>query len=431
MSPLFTGDKFGFGRSAIAASTDTGYDAPGTIPTTYLKNSTVFLDLDWGRTGWADNHAMDNIDTSSAYYYQGTDYVIDSGLQGNNNAGVWRYQTDDSWNVAYTQSGGGRYLITGSSGSPISISDGLQTHNMSLHGWYRTPQAQRECLISRYGSGYPNQINHVGDPNGNFHYNSSGSNLGNGDITPGACTANHWYHGVWQYSKDVDGGAMEWYVNGILVWRKDGIGTNSGNGLEISGGSSTGISVGARADDIERADDSWFGPMVWYQSFLTQSQIFDNWLYQADRFGDSAAHGTWDATKHRYWRYSVGATVSGKNSHPECNTIKFVTITGTNTQTLVTAGSPGGAPSDGDTFTVDFGANGSGTNSGAIVVGAKVDCTEGSTQQASKYQIDYSDNGSSWTKWGAGTASNYLDTMDNNSYSASTGDHWCTTGRQQ
>ena len=64
-------------------------------------------------------------------------------------------------------------------------------------------------------------------------------------------------------------------------------------------------------------------------------------------------------------------------------------------------------------------------------MGAKVDCTEGSTQQASDYQIDYSDNGSSWTKWGGGTASNYLDTMDNNSYSASTGLHWCTTGRKQ
>ncbi len=428
MSPLFTGDKFGFGRSAaIAADEVVNYDAPGSLPTSQLKNSTVFLDMDWRRLNWADGDNFGSADTTAAYAYDGSTYYIDSGLEGNVDAGAWTFQTDDDWDVAYTGNGGGRYTLVGTNGSPNNLGAGLNTADMCLSGWYRTPQSQRECLISRYGSGFNNQINHVGDPNGNFHYNSSGVNLGNGDVLPYAATANHWYHGVWQYSKDVDGGTMEWYVNGILVWRIDGVGTNSGNGMGIS--STDNIALMARGDDWERADDAWCGPMMWYRSFLTQSQVFDNWLYFSDRFGDSAAQGTWDHTKHRYWRYTCGNTITGKAAL-DANAVKFVTITGTNTKTLVTAASPGGTLSSGTAYTVDFGGNGSGQNSGAIVVGAKIDCSEGSTLQAAHYEIHYSDNNSSWTLWGKGTASNYLDTMDNSSYAASTGDHWVTTGRK-
>ena len=122
MSPLFTANKFGFGRNPSTGAAVEASAAPGTIPTTYLKNSTVFVDWDWGRAGWSDNYSMDGNATTAAYNYEGTDYVIDSGIGGNVDAGSWNYQTDDGWNAAHTNAGGGRYIMTGSTGSPTTVS---------------------------------------------------------------------------------------------------------------------------------------------------------------------------------------------------------------------------------------------------------------------------------------------------------------------
>ena len=98
---------------------------------------------------------------------------------------------------------------------------------LSFHGWYRVAGAGREVLCSRYGTGYNNQFNHITDPNGIFHWNSTGVSCSAGDCTPGAYTHNEWAYISWQYTT-ANGGTMEWYVNGILVWRVTSVGTNGG-----------------------------------------------------------------------------------------------------------------------------------------------------------------------------------------------------------
>lgn len=410
----------------------TQYDEPGSYPTSYYKNSDLWFDFDPGRVGWSDGQNIDGQgDVGSYFYYDGSTYYIDSGITVNNARGTYQYNTDNNWNSLYVAGSGGGLRVN-NSGSPNNTGQALANDVLSFHGWYRVAGAGREVLCSRYGSGYNNQFNHITDPNGNFHWNSTGVSCGAGDVFPGAYTHNEWAYISWQY-QTANGGTMEWYVNGILVWRNTNVGTNGGSG--ISPGYSTNTYwYGVRADDHERLKNSWIGPQICSRLFYTQDKIFDDWLYYKSRFGNNnGGAGDWNSAKHRYWKYTVGATVSGKVSHPVCNSINFVTITGTNQKTNVPVieYDTATAPTNGTSFTLDFGANSSGKNSGAKVVGAKVDCTEGSTQQASNYTIAYSDDTSTWTNCYSGTASNYLDTMANNSYNASTGLHWVTTGRRQ
>ena len=410
----------------------TQYDEPGSYPSSYTKNSDVWFDFDPGRGGWSDAQNMSGLgDVTSYFHYDGTTYYIDSGISVNNARGTYEYNTDNNWNSLYVASGGGGLRVN-NSGSPNNTGEALANAVQSFHGWYRVAGAGREVLCSRYGSGYNNQFNHITDPNGNFHWNSTGVSCGAGDCTPGAYTHNEWAYISWQYTT-ANGGTMEWYVNGILVWRVTSVGTNSNNGLS-PGYSADTYWYGVRADDHERLKNSWIGPQINSRAFYTQEQIFDDWLYYKSRFGNNnGGAGNWNSAKHRYWKYTVGSTVSGKVSHPVCNSINFVTITGTNVKTLVDISEydTPTAPGDGTSFTVDFGGNASGANSGAKVVGVKVDCTEGSTQQASNFTIAYSDDTSTWTNCYAGTISNYLDTMSSSSYSASTGMHWGTTGRRK
>lgn len=408
------------------------YDEPGTYPTSYYKNSDLWLDFDPGRGGFSDGNDTSGSGGVSAYFhYDGTNYYIDSGITANNARGNYYYETDNGWNALRCPSHGGGLRID-NSGSPNNTGQALANDVLSFHGWYRVSGSSRQVLVSRYGSGYNNQFNHITDPHGNFHYNSTGVNCGAGDVLPYAYTHGEWAWITWQY-KPANNGTMEWYVNGILVWRRTGTGNNSGGGLS-PGYSTNTFWYGVRADDHERLVNSYIGPQICSRLFYTQAQIYDDWLFFKERFGASNGNaGNWNSSKHRYWKYTVGNTVSGKVSHPECNSINFVTITGTNQKTNVPVieYDTATAPTNGTSFTLDFGANSSGKSSGAKVVGAKLDCSNGSTQQASNYTISYSDDNSSWTDCYGGTASNYLDTMTNDTYTASTGLHWATTGRRQ
>ena len=152
--------------------------------------------------------------------------------------------------------------------------------SMTITTWFQSDGSSRQVLVSRFGTGFNNQFNHIVDPSGDFHSNSSGVISGTSqDHDFNAWSNNTWHLCHFVYS--VTDGIARWYIDGsqagISNW-----GTDSGNGLSGSGNS--GFAIMSRADDFERLI-GFMGPVRIHDVALTTTEITADWNAQKARFG--------------------------------------------------------------------------------------------------------------------------------------------------
>ena len=193
------------------------------------------------------------------------------------NGGSFTYQTAQGGHLNTN----GRITVNSSSGT--TLYDALDAcSSMTITCWFQSDGASRQVLVSRYGTGFPNQFNHIVDPTGDFHYNSSGAISGaSGDIDNATdyWSNNTWHLSHWTYN--VSNGVMSWYIDGSLK-TTNSVGTDSGNGLTVS--SDTGFGIASRADRLEDLAGK-IGPVRIHNVALTSSEITDDWNAEKTRFG--------------------------------------------------------------------------------------------------------------------------------------------------
>ena len=168
----------------------------------------------------------------------------------------------------------GRVSIAAGSGSP-NMAETLNTASMTIESWIWYDGAGREVIVSRYGSGFPNQFNMLCDPDGQFHYNNSGVGAGSGNITGQNFPDKTWHHHVWQY--DSGNNVNRWYINGAFANS-----ASAGSSLAVS--SATGFAIASRADDYERWDGKIAVVRI-YNRALSATEIKNHFELDRGRFG--------------------------------------------------------------------------------------------------------------------------------------------------
>jgi len=171
------------------------------------------------------------------------------------------------------------YLNTTDTGSFSTLSSAT---SISIILWFQSNGASRQVLVARYGTGWPNQFNHIVDPTGDFHFNATGAIGGaSGDLNSGSnwWENDTWHHSAWVY--DVSDGIMRWYIDGAQVVTFDA-GTDSGNGLSVS--STANFSIGSRSDDLERLNGK-IGPVRLYTRAVPAAEILTDYTNTRSRFG--------------------------------------------------------------------------------------------------------------------------------------------------
>lgn len=157
--------------------------------------------------------------------------------------------------------------------------------SISLVTWFQSDSTSRQVLISRFASsGVPNQWNHIVDPTGDYHHNSTGAIAG----TSGDLNTNSWYPYTWTLSVwvyDVTTGYATWYQNDAQYLTQVFYGTDAGAGLSVAGGSTGTIGFGTRADVAETLRGR-LGIARIYTRALTRQEIRNEWSSYKYRFFD-------------------------------------------------------------------------------------------------------------------------------------------------
>jgi hypothetical protein len=258
----------GFGGGA------TGLQYTGGVDVDYVTDGLLF-DLDFGRLGGSNRTIADGTDlattlrhdTISAWTSNSTTTPIDV------DGGSFDYKSTNGGHMD-TNTNDCRVLI--GLGSGTNISDTLNAcTSMCVEGWYQYGGAGRDVAVSRFGSGSygNNQFNHIFDPGGQFHYNSSGAGLGGGNQDWDAFGDNVWFHCIWQFGSN----QHRWWVNNSEV------GTVSATG-NLGMSDESRFSIASRTDDYERLQGKVAIVRV-YNKVLSSSEISQNYNAEKDRFG--------------------------------------------------------------------------------------------------------------------------------------------------
>ena len=240
------------------------------------SGSGLIFDCDFGRlTGYSDNASIGNgTNLSAALLHTTTDWVSSSSntpMTVNGSSFGYRVGFGGYLDCVIHQ---GRVSIGAGSGSP-NMAEKLNTASMTIESWIWYDGAGREVIVSRYGSGFPNQFNMIADPNGQFHYNNSGVGAGSGDVTGQHFPDKTWHHHVWQY--DSSATKNRWYINGAFANE-----TTVGSSLAVS--SNTGFAIASRADDNERWDGKIAVVRI-YNRALSATEIKNHFELDRGRFG--------------------------------------------------------------------------------------------------------------------------------------------------
>lgn len=240
------------------------------------SGSGLIFDCDFGRlTGYSDNASIGNgTNLSAALLHTTTDWVSSSSntpITVNGSSFGYRVGFGGYLDCVIHQ---GRVSIGAGSGSP-NMAEKLNTASMTIESWIWYDGAGREVIVSRYGSGFPNQFNMLCDPNGQFHYNNSGVGAGSGDVTGQHFPDKTWHHHVWQY--DSSATKNRWYINGAFANE-----TTVGSSLAVS--SNTGFAIASRADDNERWDGKIAVVRI-YNRALSATEIKNHFELDRGRFG--------------------------------------------------------------------------------------------------------------------------------------------------
>ena len=240
------------------------------------SGSGLIFDCDFGRlTGYADNASIGNgTNLSAALAHSTTDWVSSSSntpMTVNGSSFGYRVGFGGYLDCVIHQ---GRVSIGAGSGSP-RIAELLNTASMTIETWIWYDGAGREVIVSRYGSGFPNQFNMLCDPDGQFHYNNSGVGAGSGNITGQNFPDKTWHHHVWQY--DSGNNVNRWYINGAFASS-----ASAGSSLAVS--SASGFAIASRADDMERWDGKIAVVRI-YNRALSAAEIKNHFELDRGRFG--------------------------------------------------------------------------------------------------------------------------------------------------
>ena len=225
------------------------------------SGSGLIFDCDFGRlTGYADNASIGNgTNLSAALAHSTTDWTSSSSntpMTVNGSSFGYRVGFGGYLDCVIHQ---GRVSIGAGSGSP-RIAELLNTASMTIESWIWYDGAGREVIVSRYGSGFPNQFNMLCDPDGQFHYNNSGVGAGSGNITGQNFPDKTWHHHVWQY--DSGNNVNRWYINGAFA-------NSASAGSSLAVGDNSGFAIASRADDYER----WDGKIAVVRIYLSLIHI--------------------------------------------------------------------------------------------------------------------------------------------------------------
>ena len=240
------------------------------------SGSGLIFDCDFGRlTGYSDDSDVSNgTNLSGVLYHATTDWSSSSSNTPISvDGGTFQYRVSFG---GYMEgiSNGGRVSVAAGSGSP-NMAETLNTASMTIETWCWYDGTDREVLVSRWGSGFPNQFNMICDPNGQFHYNSGGVGAGSGNISGEHFPDKTWHHHVWQY--DSGSNVNRWYINGAFANSR-----SHGSSLAVS--SSTGFGIFSRGDDYER----WRGKIAIvriYNRALSATEIKNHFELERGRFG--------------------------------------------------------------------------------------------------------------------------------------------------
>ena len=241
---------------------------------THGSGSGLIFDLDFGRMSYSDNQNVGgSTDLSASLEHSTTDWSSSSSNSPINvNGGSFNFKTANGGHID-TYSNNCRISVGAGSGNP-AMSDKLNAcSSMCIEGWYMYDGSQRDVLVSRYGSGWPNQFNHIVDPGGQFHYNSNGPSAGSGNVDWDAFGDNVWFHCIWQYKS----GTHYWWVNNSLKGTASG-----GSSLATSGG--YGFAIASRGDDYERLEGKVAIVRI-YNRILSNTEIAAHWNLEKGRFG--------------------------------------------------------------------------------------------------------------------------------------------------
>ena len=241
------------------------------------SGSGLIFDCDFGRiTGYGDDtNVTDGTNLSACLSHSTTDWSSSSSNTPMTvNGGTFQYRTGFG-GYFDAISNGGRVSVGAGSGVP-AMSDKLNTASMTIEAWCWYDGTDREVIVSRYGSGFPNNFNMIADPNGQFHYNSSGAGAGGGNVSGEHFPDKTWHHHVWQYDAVV-GTMHRWYINGSFANSRD-----SGSSVAVS--SNTGFGIFSRADRYE----DWRGKIAivrMYNRALSATEIKNHFELERGRFG--------------------------------------------------------------------------------------------------------------------------------------------------
>ena len=257
-----------------SAWTELGSGGGGGGSTPAYATTGLIFDLDFGRCAFNDNQTVSSTtDLNTSLSHTTTDWTsTSSNTPIEVSAGSFVYKTANGGHID-TYSNNCVISIGGGSGNP-AMSDKLNAcAAMCVEGWYMYNGSGRDVLVSRFGSGFNNQFNHICDPGGQFHFNSSGAGLGGGNVDWDAFGDNVWFHCIWQYGSN----SHRWWVNNVEV------GTVSDNGSQTASGTS-GFSIASRSDDYERLEGK-VGIVRIYNRLLTNTEISTHYNAEKARFG--------------------------------------------------------------------------------------------------------------------------------------------------
>ena len=245
----------------------------GSAAGTYTTRGIIF-DWDPGNvTGLSDGGSTTNANLVSGINTTNTSGTPAIAVSG----GTLTYRTANGGHFDST-SNAGRIIVSGS-----AIVNSLNAcQSITLTCWFQSNGQSRQVLISRYGTGYPNQFNHIVDPTGDFHYNSSGAiSGGSGDINSStdSWSNNTWHLCHWTYN--VSDGNAKWYIDGVLKHTVS-LGTDGGNGLSVN--DPDGFGIMSRADDNERLIGR-MGPVRIHNVALVDAECAADFNGQKGRFG--------------------------------------------------------------------------------------------------------------------------------------------------
>jgi hypothetical protein len=241
------------------------------------SGSGLIFDCDFGRlTGYSDNGGIANsANLSAALAHSTTDWTSSSSNTPMTvNGGSFNYRVGRGGYLDCV-SNEGRVQIAGGAGGSPNIAEVLNTPSMTIESWIWYDGAGREVIVSRYGSGFPNQFNMIADPDGQFHYNNSGVGAGSGNITGQNFPDKTWHHHVWQY--DSGNNVNRWYINGAFA-------NSASAGSSLAVVSTAGFAIASRGDDYERWDGKIAVVRI-YNRALSATEIKNHFELDRGRFG--------------------------------------------------------------------------------------------------------------------------------------------------